>query len=100
MAKRRAAWRLDLTAAILLCAGLLVALAVFSYDPADLPGSVYPPQAEPRNVLGPAGAWLAGELVGALGVAVYVFLAAWFVGVLLLLQRKKWLAWLLRLTGW
>jgi S-DNA-T family DNA segregation ATPase FtsK/SpoIIIE len=99
MSERRA-WRLDLAAGILLCAGLLVALAVLSYDPADLPGSVYPPQAPPRNVLGAPGAWLAGELVQALGVAVYVWLAGWFVFVVLLLLRKNWVAWSLRLAGW
>jgi S-DNA-T family DNA segregation ATPase FtsK/SpoIIIE len=73
---------------------------VLSYDPADLPESVYPPQAPPRNVLGAPGAWLAGELVQALGVAVYVWLAAWFVFVVLLLLRKHWLSWSLRLLGW
>jgi S-DNA-T family DNA segregation ATPase FtsK/SpoIIIE len=99
MSERRA-WRLDLAAGILLCAGLLVALAVFSFDPADLPGSVYPPQPAPRNLLGAPGAALAGELVGALGAAVYVWLAAWFVFVVLLVLRKNWLAWSLRLCGW
>ena len=93
------AWRLDLAAGILLCAGLLAALAVFSYDPADLSRTVYPPPAEPRNFLGLPGAWLAGELIDAVGVAVYVFLPAWFVFVLLLL-RRHWISWSLRLFGW
>jgi S-DNA-T family DNA segregation ATPase FtsK/SpoIIIE len=97
---QRRAWRLDLAAGILLCAGLLVALAVFSFDPADLPGSVYPQDAEPRNVLGQPGAWIAGELIQALGIAVYAWLAAWFVFVLILLLRRRWLAWSVRLLGW
>lgn len=95
MLKNRA-WRLDLAAGILLCTGMLVALAVFSFDPADLPGSVYPADEEPRNILGAPGASIAGELVQTLGVAVYVWLAAWFVFVLLLLLRRRWLAWTLR----
>ncbi len=99
MLKNRA-WRLDLAAGILLCTGMLVALAVFSFDPADLPGSVYPADEEPRNILGAPGASIAGELVQTLGVAVYVWLAAWFVFVLLLLLRRRWLAWTLRLLGW
>ena len=45
--------RLDLAAVALLLAGLLVALCVFSYDPADPPGtSVYPPRERPSNLLG------------------------------------------------
>jgi S-DNA-T family DNA segregation ATPase FtsK/SpoIIIE len=99
MLKHRA-WRLDLAAGILLCAGLFVALGVFGFDPADLPGSVYPSEDEPRNLLGRPGAWIAGELVQALGIAAYVWLAAWFVFILLLLLRKRWLAWSLRLLGW
>src|SRR5262249_14106832 len=55
---------------------------------------------EARPLLGPAGAWLARALLGSLGVAVYVFLAGWFVFVLLLLLRRAWLTWILRLFGW
>ena len=35
----RRAWRLDLAASLLLCAGLLVGLAILSQGPADLPTS-------------------------------------------------------------
>jgi S-DNA-T family DNA segregation ATPase FtsK/SpoIIIE len=38
--------------------------------------------------------------VSALGLAAYPFLAAWFVAVLLLVLRRAWLTWLLRLAGW
>ncbi len=96
----RRAWRLDLSAGMLLCVGLLVALAVFSHDPADLPGAAYPPRPAPHNVLGAPGASLADALVAALGVAVFVWLGAWFVLVLLLFLRRSWLAWSLRLAGW
>jgi S-DNA-T family DNA segregation ATPase FtsK/SpoIIIE len=88
----RRAWRLDLAAGVLLCAGLLVALTVFSEGPADLSGST--------NMLGPPGARLAQALFQSLGVAVYVWLASWFVLVLLLFLRRAWLKWSLRFLGW
>ena len=97
----RPRWRLDLAATLLLLAGLLVALAVFSYDPADPPGTaVFPPNERPTNLLGAAGACTAHELVGALGLAVHVLLASWFVLVLLLFLRRGLLRWSLRLLGW
>jgi S-DNA-T family DNA segregation ATPase FtsK/SpoIIIE len=93
--------RQDLTAVALLLAGLAVALAVFSHDPADAPTShVYPAHAEVTNLLGSGGAWLASALLDALGVGVYPLLAAWFVLVLLLLQRRDRARWCLRLFGW
>src|SRR5205823_3730940 len=98
MAERRR--RLDAASCALLLTGLLVAVAVFSHDPADAPGSVYPPNPAPHNLLGPPGAWAAHALVSALGVAVYVLLASWFVLVLLLFVRRSWLRWSLRQAGW
>jgi S-DNA-T family DNA segregation ATPase FtsK/SpoIIIE len=93
--------RLDLIACGLLFAGLLVALSVFSFDPADPPGtSVHPRHAEPANLLGPAGARLAHGLWETLGAAVYVLLVSWFVLVLLLVLRRGILTWSLRLAGW
>jgi S-DNA-T family DNA segregation ATPase FtsK/SpoIIIE len=96
----RRPWRLDAAAFSLLAAGLLVALAVFSLDPSDRPGALYPPPASPHNLLGPAGAWLAFALTDALGAAVYVLLASWFVLVVLLFLRRGWLRWSVRLFGW
>src|SRR5262245_53432576 len=49
MAARRA-WRLDLAAVVLFAAGLVVAVAVFSHDPADLPGAVHPHHPDPHNL--------------------------------------------------
>src|SRR5262245_1993976 len=89
------AWRLDLSAFVLLVAGLLVASALFSHDP----GTVYPPS-RPSNLLGDPGDLVARELVATLGVAVYVWLAAWFVFVLLLYLRRRWWVWLRRFAGW
>jgi DNA segregation ATPase FtsK/SpoIIIE, S-DNA-T family len=97
MADRRSL-HLDLAAWGLLLAGLLVALAVLSHDPPA--SAVYPPPPEADNLLGPPGAWLAQELYEALGAAVHVLLASWFVLVLLLFLRKGWLTWSRRLAGW
>jgi S-DNA-T family DNA segregation ATPase FtsK/SpoIIIE len=93
-------WRLDVTAFGLLAAGLLVAVSILGHDPADVPGAVYPPPLAPRNLLGPAGAWLACSLLGTLGLAAHVFVAGWFVMVALLLRRRGWLAWGQRFLGW
>src|SRR6266852_2641887 len=65
----RPRWRLDLAAGVLLLAGLLAALAVFSHDPADPPGTtVFPPNEQPSNLLGAAGAFVAHELIETVGV--------------------------------
>jgi DNA segregation ATPase FtsK/SpoIIIE, S-DNA-T family len=93
------AWRLDIAAGLLLVAGLLVAIAVLSRDPMDDPGRVYPAPEEVRNLLGPPGAWLAAEFVGALGAGVYLWLGAWVVFVLLLVVRRDVIAWACRLVG-
>ena len=96
----RRSWRLDVAAGVLLVVGLLLALAVFSHDPADLDEGLYPLNPIPHNLLAYPGAWVARALVGGLGAAVYVFLANWFVLVLLLFLRRGWLTWGMRLTGW
>ena len=99
MPERRA--RLDYAALALLLAGLLVALSVFSYDPADPPSPVVHPQRPTvTNLLGVPGAWLGRVLVETFGVAAYVLLASWFVLVVLLFVRRSLLTWTLRLAGW
>jgi S-DNA-T family DNA segregation ATPase FtsK/SpoIIIE len=100
MPKRKGS-RLDVAAAALFLAGLLAGASVFSYDPADPPGTrVHPPNATPTNLLGLPGAWLADLLHESLGVAAYVLLASWLVAVVLLLQRRGLVTWTLRLAGW
>jgi S-DNA-T family DNA segregation ATPase FtsK/SpoIIIE len=84
----------DIAAGTLFLGGLAVALAVFSYDPTTAVGQ------PSRNLLGPAGDWVASGIVEALGLAVDVLFAAWFVLVLMLLLRRAWLSWSLRLLGW
>jgi DNA segregation ATPase FtsK/SpoIIIE, S-DNA-T family len=88
--------RMDGVAWFLLFCGLIVALCVLSHEPAEESSSAL----SASNLLGVPGAWLAGELFDGLGCAVYVFLMAWFVLVLLLLVRKSWLRWLGRFLGW
>ena len=81
---------LDIFALGLLGAGLLLAVCLFSYDPADPPGrSVYPGNEHVENVLGRPGAWLAHVLISTLGLGVCFFLAAWFLLAIVLLARKQ-----------
>jgi S-DNA-T family DNA segregation ATPase FtsK/SpoIIIE len=94
----RRRWHIDLAAGIQLLFGVVIALAVISHD--SRPSRSYPPAPAADNWLGPAGDWLAEALVGALGLSLYVFLAAWFVFALLLVLRRAWLSWALRLFGW
>src|SRR5437016_1296185 len=99
MADRRS--RLDFAAYGLLVAGLVVALSIFSHDPADPPvAAVYPPHDTAKNILGTGGAWLAQTLNETLGVAVYLLLVSWFVLIVLLFLRQSLIRWSLRLLGW
>ena len=99
----RRSWRLDAAAGALLlvvkwpAAGSRRCSAI---DPADLDEGVYPLHPAPHNLLAVPGAWAARSLVGGLGAAAYVFLATWFVLVLLLFVRRGWLTWGMRLLGW
>ena len=52
------------------------------------------------NLLGPPGEWLAAELFGSLGRAVYVFLAGWLALAILALVGTRWWRWSVRLAGW
>jgi S-DNA-T family DNA segregation ATPase FtsK/SpoIIIE len=88
---------LDFIAWGLLVAGLVVAVTLFSHEPGS--PTAYPPMPA-ANLLGPAGAWLSQQLYEALGAAVYVLLATWFVLVLMLLLRRGSMTWCRRLAGW
>jgi S-DNA-T family DNA segregation ATPase FtsK/SpoIIIE len=92
-------YRLDIAAFVLLACGLLVAVSVFSFAPAQLAGD-WPEGAAADNLLGPPGAWVAGQLFEALGVSIYVLLASWFVLVVMLFLRWTWWTWARRLVGW
>src|SRR6266851_1710709 len=95
----RRPWPVNVTAACLLGAGWMMALSVYSHDSADLSGEFYPTNPTVRNLVGVPGAYIARGLLQALGVSVHVFLASWFVLVLMLLIRR-WRVWSLRLAGW
>ncbi len=99
MSSRRP-WRLVVAALSLFCAALAVSLAVWSYDPADLPGRVYPVNAAPKNLLGRSGALLARSLHDSLGFGVYLLTGFWLTMMMLLIMRRRWLRWGLRLSGW
>jgi S-DNA-T family DNA segregation ATPase FtsK/SpoIIIE len=96
---QRRHWQLDLAACVLLLLCLATALAIFGNDAATHPAT-YPPHPDAQPLLGPAGAWLAQALTSSVGLAVYVLLAGWFVFVLVLVLRRAWLTWSLRLGGW
>ena len=85
--------RVDGIAWLLFLCGIVLALSVVSYEPAE-------PGTRARNLLGLPGHLLANELFATLGSAVYVLLTAWFIAVLTLLVRKSWLHWSRRLVGW
>ncbi len=87
MSDRR--FRLDLASFGVFLVGLVVALCVLSHDPTAA-----------KNLLGPPGMWLAGSLLEALGFAVYLLLASWFVLVVMLWMRRSWVRWSVRLVGW
>src|SRR5260370_731222 len=99
MSSRRP-WRLDAAALTLFVAGLALALAVLTYDRADLAGRVYPVNPTPKNLLGRSGALLARALHDSLGVGVFLFLGLWLSLVLLVYLRRHWLRWGLRVAGW
>ena len=96
----RRSWRLNIAVGVLLAVGLLLAVAVFSHDPADLDEGVYPLHHTPHNLLGLPGAMAARSLIEDFGAAVYVFLAAWLALVLPLFLRQGWRNSVSRLLGW
>jgi S-DNA-T family DNA segregation ATPase FtsK/SpoIIIE len=98
--RQERAWRLDLSAFLLLITGLGATLAIISHDSTSQSGLVYPPPTSSTNLLGEPGTWFARELIGTLGLGVYVWLTAWFVLVLLLFLRRRWVSWSFRLVGW
>ena len=85
--------RMDGVAWLLFFCGIVLALCILSHEPAAGTSSA-------QNLLGYPGHWLANELYETLGSAVYAFLAAWLVLVLMLLVRKSWLRWTGRFVGW
>jgi DNA segregation ATPase FtsK/SpoIIIE, S-DNA-T family len=81
--------------------GFGLALILLSYDPADPPEpSVLPAHTLPANLLGIPGAWLAQNLIVAMGQTSYLVLVVWFAVLLVVLQRRSLGIKLARITGW
>jgi S-DNA-T family DNA segregation ATPase FtsK/SpoIIIE len=81
--------------------GFGLALSLLSYDPADPPEPVLSPaRAAPANLLGIPGAWLAQQLIGALGQTSYMALVGWFAVLLTVLQRRSIGFKIVRVIGW
>ena len=98
---KRARLGLDLAALAVLLLGLLVGLAVFSYDPADPPGtSIHPVHVIPSNLLGAVGSLVSHALFAMFGFAAYSILGVWFILFLTLLLEGRRGVWCWRLLGW
>ncbi len=87
----------DVLALVVFIVGLVVAVSVLGHEPAA--ATTYPSHSHDDNLLGEPGGWLASHLYDALGSAVLLIPAAWFVLVLaLVLPDSK--VWWKRLAGW
>ena len=93
--------KVDLLAFGMAALAILMAASLFSYDPADPPGSlVFPPQTEVGNLCGRSGAVAAAILLGGFGLGAYYLVVSLVVfGAFLLVQRKVNEP-VLRIGGW
>lgn len=92
---------LDLLALALLAACVFVALALFSFDPADPPATaVHPVHAQPVNLCGPVGAQLAHHLRTVFGFGAWLLLAAAVFLDLQLFSRRELNDTTVRMLGW
>jgi S-DNA-T family DNA segregation ATPase FtsK/SpoIIIE len=85
----------DVIGILLATAGLLLMVALLSWDTHDLANNIVPPNNPPHNRIGPIGAWMADHLFWVFGIAAYiipVLLIAYGVGylfrILSYLQRR------------
>ena len=62
----------EFTGLIWLGIAVLLLLAVFSYDPADVASLSNPPNHPSKNLIGPVGAWIGYQLFLGLGVGAFV----------------------------
>jgi S-DNA-T family DNA segregation ATPase FtsK/SpoIIIE len=62
----------DVIGIVLGAAGLLLLVALLSYDPHDSAANVTPPNNPPHNLGGPIGAWVSFVLFRGVGVAAYL----------------------------
>ncbi len=93
--------KLDLFALALLAGCALLAAALFSYDPADPPGTlVFPPRATVANRCGPVGAYAAHLLYSGVGFAAFYVVGSLAAVAVLLLMRREMNQPVLRGVGW
>jgi S-DNA-T family DNA segregation ATPase FtsK/SpoIIIE len=79
----------EVIALAILGAGILLLLALFSFDPRDLSFYSQPPQNPKANLVGPAGAYLGGILFLLFGLGSYLFPVVFITGGLLLFFAKE-----------
>ncbi|VAX38779.1 DNA translocase FtsK [hydrothermal vent metagenome] len=93
--------RTDLLALSLLAVTLFVALALFSYDPADPPSQrFFPARTTVANLCGPIGAQLAHYSHQIFGWGSYFLLFTMFAATIRLFAREQMPDKILRVTGW
>jgi len=79
----------EVIALAILGSGILLLLALFSFDPRDLSFYSQPPQNPKANLVGPAGAYLGGILFLLFGLGSYLFPVVFIAGGLLLFFAKE-----------
>ena len=79
----------EVIALAILGSGILLLLALFSFDPRDLSFYSQPPQSPKANLVGPAGAYLGGILFLLFGLGSYLFPVVFIAGGLLLFFAKE-----------
>jgi len=79
----------EVIALAILGTGILLLLALFSFDPRDLSFYSQPPQNPKANLVGPAGAYLGGILFLLFGLGSYLFPVVLITGGLLLFFAKE-----------
>lgn len=79
----------EVIALAILGTGILLLLALFSFDPRDLSFYSQPPQNPKANLVGPAGAYLGGILFLLFGLGSYLFPVVFIAGGLLLFFAKE-----------
>lgn len=79
----------EVIALAILGTGILLLLALFSFDPRDLSFYSQPPQNPKANLVGPAGAYLGGILFLLFGLGAYLFPVVFIAGGLLLFFAKE-----------
>ncbi len=84
----------------LVVAGGVLTLSVLSFDPHDPPAVTVYPTAEPANLCGPTGAWIAFQLFESFGLAAYVVVGTVVALTIRLLQGKVLQEPLTATTGW